>query len=89
MMRQQSANARKVNFSVTDPNGNTNYQSEFKQRYPGYEPGEREDPKKLKEKQIDKNFVFGYDPNSFDTNYKDDYNKKQANHERSKPINQR
>lgn len=76
MMQQKSENAKKVNFSVTDPNGNTNYQSQFKERYPGYEPGPRDDPMKHKKSQVDKNFIFGYDPNSFDTNYKDDYNKK-------------
>lgn len=27
MNHQNLANAKKVNFSVTDPNGNTNYQS--------------------------------------------------------------
>jgi len=36
----------------------------------------RDDPSKNKKDQVDKNFVFGYDPNSFDTNYKDDYTKK-------------
>lgn len=30
MNAHKSENARKVNFSVTDPNGNTNYLSEFK-----------------------------------------------------------
>lgn len=38
---------------------------------------------------MDKNFIFGYDPNTFDTNYKDDFSKKPGKIERVKPVNQR
>jgi hypothetical protein len=43
----------------------------------------KEDLLKNKKEQIDKNFIFGYEPNNFATNYKDDYNKKQGNYEKA------
>ena len=87
MKQQQNANARANNFTVTNPNNNTNYESEFKERYPEHPLGIRDDPSKLKQSHANKNFVFGYDPNSFETNYKDDFIKKGI--ERSVPITQK
>lgn len=71
MKGKPDANARKNNFQIGE--GNTNYTSEFKDRYPEHEIGNREDPKKLKQSHANKNFVFGYDGNNFDTKYNDDF----------------
>lgn len=87
MNAKPDANARKNNFSIGD--GNTNYTSEFKERFPQHELGQREDPSKLKQNHANKNFVFGYDGNQFDTNYKDDFIDKNAMNQRPKPVNQR
>ena len=38
---------------------------------------------------IGKNFVFGYDPDWFNTNYKDDFQKKNGINEQLKPLYQR
>ena len=41
---------------------------------------QKEDPSKQKKLQADKNFILGYDGNAFDTNYNDDFIKKNGIH---------
>lgn len=88
MPNQPNNNARANNFSVTDPNNNTNYTSEFKEKYPEQPLGARGDPSALKKMHADKNFVFGYDGPDYGTNYKDDFMKKNGDN-RPKPVNQK
>lgn len=80
-------NARVDNVAIGD--GDTNYQSEFKEKFPQHSISQKEDPSIQKKLQADKNFVFGYDGSLFDTNYKDGYLKKTGINERPKPVSQR
>ena len=46
----------------------------------------KDDPSKLKQSHANKNFVFGYDQNPYDTNYKEDFVGKEIN--RPRPVSQ-
>lgn len=60
------------------------YESEFKQQYPEHAVKVPEAAKRLNDEN---NIVFGFDPNSQQTNYKDDFLTKQG--DRGQQVNQK